>query len=201
MADTLCFLQALKERRSYYALSDKSPAEQAEIIQVIKEAVKYAPSAFNCQGTRAVVLFGERHLKVWQIVCETLQARVPADKFAPTAQKIASFSAAYGTVLFWEDWTAVEELQHKFPLYKENFPIWAYQANAMAELAVWSGLETLGLGASLQHYNPLIDEAVKREFGLPASWKLIAQMPFGQPTQAPLPKTFSPIEERVKVLG
>ena len=106
MADTLCFLQALKERRSYYALSDKSPAEQAEIIQVIKEAVKYAPSAFNCQGTRAVVLFGERHLKVWQIVCETLQARVPADKFAPTAQKIASFSAAYGTVLFWEDWTA-----------------------------------------------------------------------------------------------
>jgi predicted oxidoreductase (fatty acid repression mutant protein) len=50
----------------------------------------------------------------------------------------------------------------------------------------------------LQHYNPLIDEKVKKTWNLPASWKLIAQMPFGKPTDQPGEKEFQPLEERVK---
>ena len=56
-----------------------------------------------------------------------------------------------------------------------------------------------GLGASLQHYNPLIDEEVKKQWSIPPNWKLIAEMPFGNPTVAAGEKEFQPIEMRVKV--
>lgn len=55
-------------------------------------------------------------------------------------------------------------------------------------------------GASLQHYNPLIDDEVKETFGIAADWKLIAQMPFGNILTPPGEKEFQPIEERVKVI-
>jgi len=58
-----------------------------------------------------------------------------------------------------------------------------------------------GFGASLQHYNPIIDEAVAKHFNLLPSGKLIAQMPFGVPAANPEAKTFLPVESRVKVFG
>ena len=69
----------------------------------------------------------------------------------------------------------------------------------MLQFAVWTLLEEAGLGASLQHYNPLIDEAVKRVWQIPDSWQLLAQMPFGAPAGAPGEKAFEPLERRVKV--
>ena len=42
-----------------------------------------------------------------------------------------------------------------------------------------TALAEQGIGASLQHYNPLIDDDIKKEFDLPAEWTLRAQMPFG----------------------
>ena len=46
---------------------------------------------------------------------------------------------------------------------------------------------------------PLIDEAVAKEWQLPETWELIAQMPFGAPLQEPGAKEFNPIEERVRI--
>ena len=69
----------------------------------------------------------------------------------------------------------------------------------MHQLAVWIMLEDVGFGASLQHYNPLIDETVLKEWQLPETWELIAQMPFGIPLQEPGTKEFNPIEERVRI--
>ena len=51
-------------------------------------------------------------------------------------------------------------------------------------------LEDMGLGASLQHYNPLIDDEVRRTWNLPGDWMMIAQMPFGTPTGEPGEKEF-----------
>lgn len=195
-----CFLEALIRRRTRYVLTDKSPVSDETLIQTVQTAVQHAPSAFNSQGTRAVVLLNARHKEFWQLVLSALRQLVPADKFAPTEEKIASFAAAHGTVLFFEDWNTVRALQAKFPAYKDNFPLWAYQSNAMAELAVWTAFNEVGVGASLQHYNPLVDEAVQHAFGVPAEWKLIAQMPFGAPSAPAAEKTFLPIDERVKVL-
>lgn len=69
----------------------------------------------------------------------------------------------------------------------------------MLQFVIWTALENEGLGASVQHYNPLIDEKVKTSWIIPQSWKLIAQMPFGKPTAPAGEKEFKPLEERIKV--
>jgi len=87
---------------------------------------------------------------------------VPEDKFQPTDEKINSFRSGYGTVLFFEDMSIVESLQKQFPLYKDNFPVWAEQTNWMHQFIIWTALEIEGYGASLQHYTELIDAEVKK---------------------------------------
>ena len=195
------FLDYLKQRRSRYDLTDKSTLSQSEIIALVQECVKHTPSAFNSQSTRVLILCGARHTQFWEIARHELQQIIPPEKFAQTEQKLSAFAAAYGTLLFFEDWHVVEELQAQFPAYKENFPLWAYQANAMTELAVWTAVAENGMGASLQHYNPLVDAEVYRQFHVPQNWKLIAQMPFGITARPEAPeKTFQPIEERVHLV-
>ncbi|MCC2497228.1 nitroreductase family protein [Bacillus cereus] len=192
------FYTALKERRTYYGINKEVQVSDEKIKEIVEFAVKYTPSAFNSQTARLVVLFGEAHDKLWDITTETLRKVVGDGDFSGTQQKMDSFKAGYGTVLFFEDEAIVKSLQEKFAAYAENFPTWSHQASGMHQLVVWTGLEAEGLGASLQHYNPLIDDEVKQEWNVPANWKLIAQMPFGNPTAAPGEKEFQPLEERVK---
>ncbi|MDZ3952969.1 nitroreductase family protein [Bacillus thuringiensis] len=192
------FYTALKERRTYYGINKEVQVSDEKIKEIVEFAVKYTPSAFNSQTARLVVLFGEAHDKLWDITTETLRKVVGDGDFSGTQQKMDSFKAGYGTVLFFEDEAIVKSLQEKFAAYAENFPIWSHQASGMHQLVVWTGLEAEGLGASLQHYNLLIDDEVKQEWNVPANWKLIAQMPFGNPTAAPGEKEFQPLEERVK---
>ena len=67
------------------------------------------------------------------------------------------------------------------------------------QILVWVALEDEGFGASLQHYNPLIDSAIEEEWGIDPNWKLIAQMPFGIPSAEPGEKSCLNVEDRVKV--
>ena len=90
-------------------------------------------------------------------------------------------------------------LQKAFPLYHEKFPQWSQHTSGMHQLAVWTMLEDAGFGASLQHYNPLIDEEVIATWKLPATWELIAQMPFGLPLEPPQKKEYKPLCDRVRV--
>ncbi len=195
------FLEAIENRRTVYAFSKESPVSDERIKEIVGLAVKHSPSAFNSQSGKVVLLFGSEHEKLWEIALEALRKVVPAESFAPTEEKIASFKAGHGTVLYFDDNGIVEYLQKEYSLYKDNFPVWAQQSNGMLQLVVWTALEEEGLGASLQHYNELIEEAVKKEWNVPASYKLTGQMPFGKPTAAPGEKSFVPLEERFKVFG
>lgn len=195
------FLEAIENRRTVYAFSKESPVSDERIKEIVGIAVKHSPSAFNSQSGKVVLLFGSEHEKLWDIALESLRKVVPAESFAPTEEKIASFKAGHGTVLYFDDNGIVEYLQKEYSLYKDNFPVWAQQSNGMLQLVVWTALEEEGLGASLQHYNELIEEAVKKEWNVPASYKLTGQMPFGKPTAAPGEKSFVPLEERFKVFG
>ncbi|SET35884.1 nitroreductase family protein [Paenibacillus sp. NFR01] len=199
MSTSTQFLNAVKERRSVYAISSESTISDKEIVELVETAVLHSPTSFNSQSSRAVVLLGEHHHKLWDITAETLRKIVPTEQFEGTAQKLASFKAGHGTVLFFEDQNVVKHLQENFALYAENFPIWSNQSSGILQFVVWTALSEQGLGASLQHYNPLIDDEVKSTFGLPAEWKLIAQMPFGKVVTEPGEKEFLPIEDRVKV--
>ena len=90
-------------------------------------------------------------------------------------------------------------LQEKFAAYAENFPVWANQANGMLQINIWSALRELGVGANIQHYNPVIDVFVHDMFGLPENWKLVAQMPVGGIVVEPASKDKENIAERVKL--
>ena len=194
------FEDALEGRRSYYNISSESPVADYEIVHVLHQVVKHVPSAFNSQTTRLVLLLGEEHTKFWNIVKNTLKKIVPDDVFVKTENKIdRSFASGYGTVLFWEDTEVVNKFMTTYPLYAENFKTWSQQTSGMHQFTVWTMLENLGFGASLQHYNPLVDEEVKHVWHLPKEWTLVAQMPFGMPTASPEEKTYKPLEERVKV--
>ncbi|MBC2885311.1 nitroreductase family protein [Ochrobactrum sp. CM-21-5] len=192
-------LNSIKKRRTQYALGKSLPFSQEDVAELIREAVKHTPSSFNSQSSRAVILFGEQSDKLWEITKEALRKIVPADAFAQTEAKIDSFAAGAGTVLFYEDQTVVKGLQDNFPLYADNFPLWSEQSGGMAQHSVWSALANAGIGASLQHYNPLIDSEAAKAFDIPDSWKLRAQMPFGSNEQPFPEKTFMDDAERFKV--
>ncbi|KAK3308240.1 Nitroreductase-like protein [Chaetomium strumarium] len=199
-ADT--FLELIKARRSVYPLNKDLPIATSRVQTIVAEALQHIPSSFNSQSNRAVVLFGAEHDRLWDITSDVLKAIVPADQWEATAQRMAMFKGAAGTVLFFEDQTVVEDMQARFPLYADRFPSWAGHSSAMLQFAVWTALEAEGLGANLQHYNPLIDVKVAEAWKLPATWKLIAQMPFGGRTVAEArEKTFLPLEEKFKVFG
>jgi predicted oxidoreductase (fatty acid repression mutant protein) len=190
---------AIKERRSIYGLNKEVVVSDERIAEVISNSVQHTPSAFNSQSARVVVLFGKQHNRLWDITMDALRKVVPADSFSQTEDRINSFKNAYGTVLYFEDQSVIEGLQAQFALYKDNFPIWSQQSSGMLQYVVWTSLEAEGLGASLQHYNPLIDEDVRKEWSVPSNWKLIAQMPFGNITAPAGEKQFNPLDARVKV--
>ena len=199
---TKSFKEALKARRTFYQIENKSTLSDKEIRDLIRFAVEFVPSAFNSQTTRVALLTGKAHEKLWNIVKNVLRERVPAEVFGKTEEKIDEYKtmgakmakAGINTIL---SMAIVRSLQESFPTYKDNFPIWAEQTDAMHQLAVWTMLEDAGMGASLQHYNPLIDDEVRKAWNLPGDWKLVAQMPFGVPVAQPGSKEVMSLDERV----
>ncbi|OLO38122.1 nitroreductase [Alkalihalophilus pseudofirmus] len=193
------FYSAVEARRSIYGISKEAVVSDARIQELIEHAVKHTPSAFNAQTQRVVVLLGEHHDKLWDITTETLKKVVPENDFADTQGKMDAFRSGYGTILFFEEQSIIESLQEQFPTYEDKFPVWSSEGSGMLQYVVWTSLELEGYGVNLQHYNPLIDEEVKQQWGIPTTWKLTAQMPFGKPTTPAGAKEFQPIEERMKV--
>ena len=193
--------QVAEIRRSIYALNKELPLPAAEVAKIVEHAVLHTPSSFNSQSTRVVVLFGAEHEKLWDLTTEALRASVPAENFAPTEQKLAMFKAAAGSVLFFEGQKVVKGLQEQFPAYAANFPVWAEHTDAMHQYAVWTTLAAAGIGANLQHYNPVIDAAVAKTWNIPADWTLRAQLVFGGIAAPAGEKTFAPLEGRFAVHG
>ena len=191
--------EAIESRRSFYGFSKDQVATDEEILDLVRHAVKFVPSAYNSQSARVLLLLNKEHDKLWTLTKEILKGVIPPAQFAPTEEKIQSFQDGYGTVLFFEEQATVTDLQQKFPIYRENFPLWSLQSSGMLQYIVWMLLEDAGFGVSLQHYSPLIDEKVKSEWNIPASWMLLGEMPFGKPLAAPEVKSFLPLDDRIKV--
>ena len=193
------FMSAIENRRSIYAIGKEITVSKSEIQTIVEHCVKHVPSAFHSQSSRVVILYGENHDKLWDTTKNILKNIIPESSFSSTEDKINSFKNGYGTILFFEDQSIVQGLQEQFPSYKDNFPIWSFQSSGMLQFAVWTALEDAGLGVSLQHYNPLIDDQVREEWNLPKQWNLLAQMPFGAPLAPPDAKTFVPLDTRIKI--
>jgi predicted oxidoreductase (fatty acid repression mutant protein) len=198
------FLDAIRCRRSTYALSNISPIPDVQIESIVKEAILHTPSTFNTQSTRLVLLLHKDHETFWSLVKECLKPLTPPESFPRTSIKMDNFAAALGTVLFYEDQDVVRESEEKFALYADRFQTWSEHTSAMHQLVIWTALETVGFGANLQHYNPVVDESAAKQWGIPDNWKLKAQIVFGGRVEGKGPgeKQFNPVEgERLRVFG
>lgn len=196
------FLDLIQQRRTIYAIGKNVQHSEVDLTDLIQNAVKQSPSSFNSQSSRAVILFANAHEKFWSLVAEKLKSYTN-DEIAKekTEAKMASFAAGVGTVLFFEDQTVIEDLQQKFALYAENFPVWSEHSTAIAQFAVWTALHTEGLGASLQHYNPIVDNEVHAQWNIPTTWKLRAQLVFGSVEGEPHAKGYIDDATRFKVFS
>lgn len=184
---------ALSKRRSIYALNKELPVSEAELIKIIEETVALIPDAFDCKSQRVIVVLNDKQNELCDAIYNSFNGQIPREK-------IDGFRAAYGTVLFFTDENITKELMDTFPLYAPNFPVWNGHANGMLQIAIWTALTELDIGANLQHYNPVIDETIAKMFNIPASYKLIAQMPFGGIVSSPVPKDTEDISKRVTVI-
>lgn len=194
----MSFIDQIEKRRTIYAIGNQVALSNTELEALIKKAIRLSPSAFNSQTSRAVILFNASHVKFWEIVRETLRKIVPEAAFEATNNKISSFAAGKGTVLFYEDQDVVKGLQEQFAAYADNFPVWSEHSSGIAQFAVWTALAEQGVGASLQHYNPIIDAETAETFAVPANWKLRAQLVFGSIEAPAGEKTFMDDAARFK---
>lgn len=188
----MSMIQALEKRRSYYNINKELPVESGHMLQQIEKIAELVPDAFNMKSSRIVVALEEKQDLLWDAIYDVFEGKV-------SREKIDSFKAGAGTILYFYDQEVVKGLQDKFPLYASNFPAWAMQASAMLQISIWGALREMGIGASLQHYNPVIDQKVRELFDLPESYLLIAQMPFGGIGEEPAPKEKEDISKRVRV--
>lgn len=186
----MSIIQSLEKRRTIYALNNQLPVSEDQVMDTIRMVVELVPDAFNAKTQRVIVAMGEKQNELWDAIYDAFGGKV-------AREKIDSFKAGAGTVLYFTDKSVTEGLQAQFPLYAANFPIWAQQSNGMLQLSIWSALRELGIGASLQHYNPVIDEAVRKLFQVPESYVLLAEMPFGGIAAEPEAKAKEDINTRV----
>ncbi|MBE7180128.1 MAG: nitroreductase family protein [Terriglobus roseus] len=203
-ADKTSFLDAIAGRRSIYALAKESPIPDARIVELVQHAVTHAPSPFNAQSARAVVLLRGEHDKYWDLAAESARGAFPPPVFESLKERLAGYKGGYGTVLWFEDqarFAAIEEQlgPQRWAAVKDSMPQWSEHSTGMHQYAVWTALAAEGLGCNLQHYGPLTQLKVQEEWKVPVDWTLKAQLVFGKPVGPPREKTFLPVEERVIV--
>lgn len=184
--------ESLKARRSIYQLEKNIPVSDDKIIKLVTDAAELVPDAFNMKSQRVVLALGDKQDALWDTIYDAFGGKV-------AREKIDGFKAAHGTVLYFYDNSVVKGMQEQFAAYAANFPIWVQQANGMLQISIWTGLRELGVGANIQHYNPIIDDAVKKLFNIPGDWVLVAQMPFGGIVAEPGEKEKEDISKRVVV--
>jgi predicted oxidoreductase (fatty acid repression mutant protein) len=186
-------IDTLKERRSYYDISKKLPVKEQEVFELIKNATELVPDAFNMKSSRIVVVTKENQELLWDKIYDKFQGQVPREK-------IDGFKNGYGTILYFIDSLVLKSLETQFPIYAPKFIGWAEQSVGMLQLSIWSGLKELNIGASLQHYNPIIDDVVMELFDVPENYILNAQMPFGGINSEPDEKVKEDVNSRIRFL-
>lgn len=184
--------EGLKKRRSYYSIGKDIPVSQEEVINLVKDVVHQVPDSFNNKSQSVVLALGEYQDKLWDAIYDAFGGKVPREK-------IDSFKKGYGTVLYFIDKQKVENLKEQFLAYSDRFDEWSHVANGMLQINIWTELRNLGIGASIQHYNPVIDDVIKEMFDVPKDWILVGQMPFGQILEEPEPKDRGNVEDRLKI--
>lgn len=195
------FTDLVKQRRTAYAIGKNTELSNKEIADRIREVTKDIPTAFNSQTTRLVVVFGEDNVKLWDHIYDVQKDVMEGDMWEMMSGVMQGAKAGIGTVLFFEDRDAVAGALGE----NERANVYKQHHSANTQYGIWLALTELGLGGSLQHMNigfeQGFDKSIKEMFDLPASYELIAQMPFGSIEAPANEKDYIDGDKQVRVIG
>ncbi|WVQ76294.1 hypothetical protein IAR50_005959 [Cryptococcus sp. DSM 104548] len=204
MSKSAAFFDAVATRRTYYNLTKKTTLSPAQLRDIVEKAVKHAPTSFNGQQSRAVLVAGKKHDELWDTIKKGFLNTLGGDKEQETtwdAKFDNVYKAGYGTVIFFEDQDVINGFAAKLPPYAQLFPVWSDNSAGIVQHIVWTALVAEGHGANLQHFaqiSPEIQADITKFVDVPPTWKISALLPFGVPTGPPSEKAFAPIEDRTK---
>ena len=106
------FQSLIENRRTIYHIGKNVQLSTQDLTHLIENAIEHAPSAFNSQTSRAVILFHAEHEAFWTLAFDQLKQFLPDDEAKERTQaKLNSFSAGIATILFFEDTDVVKGLQ------------------------------------------------------------------------------------------
>ncbi|MFY9262820.1 MAG: nitroreductase [Actinomycetaceae bacterium] len=172
-------LDVIKARRSFYQIGTNTDKNADDVVAALRAVISSVPSAVNSQSSRLVVVTGEKHVQLWNMIEETQRGALSKEMFKRFAPRFTLAKKGLGTILFFEERQAVEDM----PLNESRQELYKHENHAFATYAAWLALQDLGLGASLQHYNigyeQGFDKEIREFLDLPAGWEMLAQMPFG----------------------
>ncbi|KAL6691327.1 nitroreductase [Trichoderma pleuroticola] len=200
--DSSYLFELLIKRRTTHYLGKDQKVDKQVVIKIMREALLVAPSFFNAQTTRMVLLLDDENEKLWELVKNCLEQHTKEKSLGlDTIEKLNGFKQANGTILFFEDRSAISHLREipQYNRYQTYFDSWSEQTNAIHHLGC--ALCAQGLGVALQHYNPLVDQQIATQWNIDSNWQLIAQLVFGKPMVKPQEKTCTPFDQRVFIYG
>lgn len=170
MASSKVLLDAIESRRSIYATSPENPPATIDRVEeIVSHIIKHTPSPYNFQFARAIILSGDQHTKYWSAVYDGVQKVVPKEAWeGHLAGFLKMFrDTTYGTVMWFEDEDAVNQMKAQKPEVAAFAESWSDQSSGMHQIngmirffpfgrvtddeSAWTALEAEGFGATLQH--------------------------------------------------
>jgi hypothetical protein len=101
-AQTSTYLEAVKQRRSVYGVTDEVIMSDDRIVEIANTVIQSCPSAWNMQSTRFLITLGQEHKHFWDTVIASAKPFVienqGEDAWKRNEDRFKSFRAAYGTV-------------------------------------------------------------------------------------------------------
>lgn len=190
-------MDVIEKRRSNYDLGNNIEISKKDLINLLRKIVYYAPSPFNVQSSKIVLLNKKSHHLLWTTVVEEfLKKNNNGDLLDSDKARIKREEKAYGTILFYKDKQIIENFKKDLEDYeKNNLDEWCTQESAMLQMNIWNELRLRNIGAHIVHFDN-IDEEVSVAFDIDKKYKLVAMMVFGNINQEAAVKPKKDIDKR-----
>ena len=190
-------MDVIEKRRSNYDLGNNLEISKKDLINLLRKIIYYAPSPFNVQSSKIVLLNKKSHHLLWTTVVEEfLKKNNNGDLLDSYKARIKREDKAYGTILFYKDERVIEEFKEKLDAYEQkSLDSWCIEESAMLQMNIWNELRLRNIGAHIVHFDD-IDEEVSVAFDIDKNYKLVAMMVFGNIIQEAAVKPKKDIDKR-----
>lgn len=107
--------ESLAKRRTYYNINKELPVTEADVIALVENTTELVPDAFNMKSARVIVATKEKQDALWDAIYDAFGGKV-------AREKIDSFKAGYGTLLYFYDEDVVKGPAGAVPALRSKLP-------------------------------------------------------------------------------